>query len=543
MRFLKFIEKESSESYQQLALMAVISGISNGLLLAIVNHAAQAVALDEDLTQYFILYMVTFALFLYTQWFAYEKAITLIEEAIYNIRTRLSKKVREVELSFIESIGVNNLYSRLTQNDTFVSQAIPQLTAAAQMSILMIFSFLYLAYISPITFVITIGTIAIGVFIFISQSKIIKKSLQNVRQREAKYFKSISDMVNGFQEIKINEAKGQDILNNISEVSEVAKGIKIAAGKKEAKMWGFGRIFIYAILPILIFIVPNFIDEHASDIFKITATLLFITGPITILVNMLPIVNRLNMALEEMSDLEAEMDAATTDSVKSEIEGRTSFTEIKMDQISFSYPGDNAGFSAGPFNQSIQAGELLFVVGGNGSGKSTFLKLLTGLYQPANGSLYIDNTQLQKHDFQSYRNLFSVVFTDFHLFQKLYGIKQIDPEMVNHWLKKMRMEHKVQYKDRGFTSTSLSTGQRKRLAFIAAILEDKPIIVLDEFAADQDPQFRQYFYEELLIELKSLGKTIIAVTHDDHYFHVADRVLKMDSGKLLDYTDPKSLPQ
>ena len=396
MRLLKFIEQESAESYHQLALMAVISGISNGILLAIVNHAAQAVALEENLTQYFVLYMVTFALFLYTQWFAYEKAITLIEEAIFNIRSRLSQKVREVELSFIESIGVNNLYSRLTQNDTFVSQAIPQLTAAAQMSILMIFSFLYLAYISPITFFITVGTIVVGISIFVTQSKAIKKSLQNVRQKEAKYFKSISDMVNGFQEVKINQAKGQDILNNIVVVSEEAKGIKVEAGKKEAKMWGFGRIFIYAILPILIFIVPNFSDEHASDIFKITATLLFITGPITILVNMLPIVNRLNMALEEMSNLETEMNEASKQTRENDTKGLTHFTEIKMDKLDFAYPGEDMVFSAGPFNQTINAGELLFVVGGNGSGKSTFLKLLTGLYQPHNGCLEVDGRPIKK---------------------------------------------------------------------------------------------------------------------------------------------------
>ena len=540
MRLLKFIEQESAESYHQLALMAVISGISNGILLAIVNHAAQAVALEENLTQYFVLYMVTFALFLYTQWFAYEKAITLIEEAIFNIRSRLSQKVREVELSFIESIGVNNLYSRLTQNDTFVSQAIPQLTAAAQMSILMIFSFLYLAYISPITFFITVGTIVVGISIFVTQSKAIKKSLQNVRQKEAKYFKSISDMVNGFQEVKINQAKGQDILNNIVVVSEEAKGIKVEAGKKEAKMWGFGRIFIYAILPILIFIVPNFSDEHASDIFKITATLLFITGPITILVNMLPIVNRLNMALEEMSNLETEMNEASKQTRENDTKGLTHFTEIKMDKLDFAYPGEDMVFSAGPFNQTINAGELLFVVGGNGSGKSTFLKLLTGLYQPHNGCLEVDGRPIKEADYQAYRNLYAVVFTDFHLFERLYGIKDLNADTVNYWIERMRMQHKVQYKDGGFTSTNLSTGQRKRLAFIAAILENKPILVLDEFAADQDPQFRQYFYEELLIELKNEGKAIIAVTHDDHYFHVADRVIKMDNGQLVEYASPLS---
>lgn len=124
------------------------------------------------------------------------------------------------------------------------------------------------------------------------------------------------------------------------------------------------------------------------------------------------------------------------------------------------------------------------------------------------------------------------MFTDFHLFDKLYGIPDLDKAQVDYWLEKMWMQHKVEFRDGGFTSTSLSTGQRQRLAFIAAILEDKPILILDEFTADQAPAFRKYFYETLLSELKGMGKTVIAVTHDDHYFHVADKILKMDEGKI-----------
>jgi len=533
MRLLKFIEKESTESYHQLLIAAVISGISNGLLLAIVNHAAEAVALDEDLAQYFMLYMATFLLFLYTQWMAYEKAIILIEEALYSVRTRLSRKIPQVELSFIEKMGISNLYSRLTQNDTFVSQAMPQVTAAAQMSMLMIFSSLYLAYISPISFFITFIAISLGISLFVVQSKIVKSSLKLVKKKETRYYSSISDMLHGFQEVKINQQKSQDILSDIALISKEARDLKIKAGRKEARIWGFGRVFIYAILPILVFIIPSFSDEHASDIFKITATLLFITGPITILVSMLPVINRVNLVIEEMMNLETAMDKACTTHIDDINQDIKTFSEIKVEATYFSYPGSS--FSVGPFTQTIKSGELIFVVGGNGSGKSTFLKVLTGLYFPVSGHLQVDGRVISTESYQSYRSLYSVVFTDFHLFEKLYGIKDISSEQVNYWLEKMRMQHKVQYKEGAFTSINLSTGQRKRLAFIAAILEERPVLILDEFAADQDPQFRQYFYEELLLELKAEGRTIIAVTHDDHYFHVADRILKMDNGKLVDY--------
>lgn len=541
MRLLKFIEQESNDSYHQLAVMAVISGIANGLLIAIVNHAVKSVVDGDDLTQYFMAYMVAFVLFLYTQWYAFDRAIILIEEAVYNIRTRLSQKVKQVELAFIEKVGADSLYSRLTQNDTFISQAIPQITAAAQMFILMIFSVLYLAYISPLTFFILVMTVAMGIFFFQSQTGLIRKSLQSAQSKEARYFRSIADMINGFKEIKINNDKANAIIQNISEVSLEAKTMKIEAGRKEARMWGFGRVFVYALLPIFVFIIPTLSHEHAADIFRVTSIMLFIIGPITILVNMIPIMNRVNLVIQELANLEAEMDEASTTDELPGAAADKNFQHIRLKTLEFNYPGNAGSFAAGPFTETVNKGELLFIVGGNGSGKSTFLKMLTGLYYSQSGTINVDDWSITKTDYSAYRSLFSVVFTDFHLFEKLYGIQDLNEAQVNVWLKKMHMQHKVKYQDGAFSSTSLSTGQRKRLAFIAAMLEEKPILVIDEFAADQDPQFRQYFYETLLPEIKASGKTVIAVTHDDHYFHVADRILKMEEGKLFPYEDTLKL--
>jgi putative ATP-binding cassette transporter len=540
MQLLKFIEKQTAESYHQMLLIATVSGLANSLLLVISNHATDAVIQGEDLTQYFILYMVTFALFLYGQWYAFDRAISLIEDAIFQTRTRLTQKVQKVELSFIEKIGTNNLYGRLTQNDTLISQATPQIVGAFQMFTLMVFSFLYLGYLSPITFIITMAALGLGGIYFLFHSRFIKKSLNEVREKEKIYFQSISHLVSGFKEVKMNPDKGNDLLQHIARVSNEAQNIKSEVRKPESRLWGFGRLFIYALLPIVIFIVPSFVEEHAKDIAKISSTLLFLIGPTTILVNMIPILSRVNISIDDLFTLEKEMDEAiaASENIIVNTVPFSDFQRIKFDNVSFSYPGSDQSFFSGPFNKEINAGELLFVIGGNGSGKSTFLKLLTGLYYPSEGGLYVDDKLVDSSCYIAYRNLFSIIFTDFHLFNKFYGISDPEEEKidkVNFWLEKMRMQHKVSYKDGGFTSTSLSTGQRKRLAFIAAMLENKPILVVDEFAADQDPQFREYFYETLLGEIKSTGKTIIAVTHDDHYFYVADRVWKMDEGKIVPY--------
>ena len=546
MRLIQFIEKETSKPYKQILLIVTIAGIANSLLLGIVNHATQAVADNENLTQYFWLYMVAFALFLYAQWFAFERAIITIEDAIYNVRIRLTRKIRQVELPFMEEQGSNSLYARFTQSDMLISQAIPQITGAAQMSVLLIFSFLYLAYISFLSFLISMAGILVSAALFLAKTRRIKALLQEVKQKEVSYFKSISHLINGFKEVKINRKKGQAILQNIATESAEIEKIKLEVGKQESRLWGHGRILVYTLLPVLIFVIPSISDIHTDNIYKISSTILFLTGPIAILINTMPVLNRVNLSIDELVSLEAEMDQVISKAFSrrngdEKEEGCSNlifsdFKEISMKNVSFNYTsdsGNSSDFCAGPFNETIYKGELLFIIGGNGSGKSTYLKLLTGLYYPENSNLFVDSIAIDKTSYPAYRDLFSAIFTDFHLFDKFYGIENIDSGKVNYWLEKMKMQDKVEYQNGGFTRTSLSTGQRKRLAFIAAILEDKPILVMDEFAADQDPQFRQYFYETLLPEIKAMGKTVVAVTHDDHYFHVADRLLKMEEGRMV----------
>lgn len=550
MRLIQFIEKETSKPYKQILLIVIIAGIANSLLLGIVNHATQAVADNENLTQYFWLYMAAFALFLYAQWFAFERAIITIEDAIYNVRIRLTRKLRQVELPFMEEQGSNSLYARFTQSDMLISQAIPQITGAAQMSVLLIFSFLYLAYISFLSFLISMAGILVSATLFMAKTRRIKALLQEVKQKEVSYFKSVSHLINGFKEVKINRKKGQAILQNIATESAEIEKIKLEVGKQESRLWGHGRILVYTLLPVLIFVIPGFSEIHTDNIYKISSTILFITGPIAILINIMPVLNRVNLSIDELVSLEAEMDQVISKAFSKhngdeKKEGCSNlifsdFKEISMKNVSFTYTSDSrnsSDFCAGLFNETIYKGELIFIIGGNGSGKSTYLKLLTGLYypenSPENSNLFVDSIAIDKTSYPAYRDLFSAIFTDFHLFDKFYGIENIDSGKVNYWLEKMKMQDKVEYQNGGFTRTNLSTGQRKRLAFIAAILEDKPILVMDEFAADQDPQFRQYFYETLLPEIKAMGKTVVAVTHDDHYFHVADRLLKMEEGRMV----------
>jgi len=250
----------------------------------------------------------------------------------------------------------------------------------------------------------------------------------------------------------------------------------------------------------------------------------------------IPSITQANISLSHIEAINTQADL-----ILEELEASTnkgvinSFSNLNLSKIEFDYDNENEGnFGVGPIDFKVKKGELVFIAGGNGSGKTTLFKLLTGLYKPKKGEILINGVSLSDLE---YRQLFSPIYSDFHLFEKLYGYRdKVDDEKIKELIKFMGLEEKVKFSDSGFSSTSLSTGQRKRLAFIAAIIEEKPILVLDEWAADQDPQFRKFFYHEILPDLKKKGTTIIAITHDDNYFDVADRLYKMEYGKLKELT-------
>ena len=190
----------------------------------------------------------------------------------------------------------------------------------------------------------------------------------------------------------------------------------------------------------------------------------------------------------------------------------------------------------GPMDLTIHQGELLFIVGGNGSGKTTLAMLLLGLYQPEAGTITLNGVPVTEANLENYRQYFSAVFSDFHLFEQLLGTdQQALSDRTTHYIKLFGMAHKVKVIDSKFSTIDLSSGQRKRLALVSSYLEDRPIYLFDEWASDQDPVFKRVFYTELLPDLKARGKTVLIITHDDAYFHLADRIIKLEDGHLEEY--------
>jgi putative ATP-binding cassette transporter len=250
-----------------------------------------------------------------------------------------------------------------------------------------------------------------------------------------------------------------------------------------------------------------------------------------------PAFTRANRAAASLAELERDLDRAHRERPG---EGRrpalTLRSGIQCRGLEFGYPSlGDGGFHIGPIDLTIERGQITMFVGGNGSGKTTLLKVVAGLYAPTAGHLALDGRQIPADQIEAYREMFGAVFSDFHLFRKLYGVTA-SVQSIDAALSQMSIGHKVHYTDAGFSTRDLSTGQRKRVAMVVALLEDRPVLIFDEWAAEQDPEFRAHFYDVLLPDLKRAGKTLLVATHDDRFFHIADKIVKLELGKVQSIT-------
>jgi putative ATP-binding cassette transporter len=295
---------------------------------------------------------------------------------------------------------------------------------------------------------------------------------------------------------------------------------------------------MYLLLASVVFMVPAFSDTKGGSITQVTTALMFVVGVCMGIVQTIPILQAADVASDNIERLEAKLRAIVGETQVESLEPRSRFDKIEMRDVVFSYmdKSSEAVFRVGPLNFTLHSGDIVFISGGNGSGKSTFLKLLAGLYEPDSGELLLDGVRVDDTNRDAYRALIAAIFVDYHLFQRLYGIADPGPGEINRLLTQFRLTDKTRLTGGEFSTLDLSGGQRKRLALIVSLLEKRPILLLDEWTADQDPDFRRKFYDELLPELKQAGETVVVITHDDRYLAELDlpaRKLRMDEGRFV----------
>jgi putative ATP-binding cassette transporter len=347
------------------------------------------------------------------------------------------------------------------------------------------------------------------------------------------------------KELKLHAARREAFLSERIEAATEALCRDALAGLQHhivADAWN--QTLFYGLLGGLLFAAPAAQHLNAETLTGYVLATLYTMNPVWGIIEAWPIFARARIALEKVRELGLSLGAGHAEPEKRALpETVRDWQRLDFEGVTFAYPPDVDGhaFVLGPLDMTLRRGELVFLVGGNGSGKSTLVKVLTGLYSPQMGTIRLDGVPTTDKNREWYCQHFSAVFSDFYLFDSLLGLSGTDLDARAHrYLVELELETKMQVRGGAFSTTALSQGQRKRLALLTAFLEDRPIYVFDEWAADQDPHYREIFYRRLLPDLRAHGKTILVISHDERYYDLGDRIVKLDVGQLA--RDPEALP-
>jgi len=537
MDFFNFIKTESTAFETTMLLIFALAGLFNFLIIVVI--IATMTQVPHTSVRDLLIFLVAVYAFVKAQKYSLDNSTLIVEAVVTRTRIRLADKIRQTDLASYEHIGENRLIRLLTQETMNISEASKLISRLCSSTTLLIVAFLYIAYQSLPAFFAAIGLIGLGVQIYRVRRGKIESELSAAADKETQFFATFNHLLDGFKELKISESKSDDFFyNHLTTTANETERLKVSSSFKLNKMVIFAQIFCYNIMGVMIFIFPRLIDIDSFVLIQIVSIILFVTtGPLQEVVGSFPFMERANLAVRKIRDMEAELEQAVAQEARLVKKARKAkpFESLACADLGFEYnhTGTESQFRIGPINFQLQRGEIVFFMGGNGAGKSTFLKVLTGLYSPTSGGIVCNGRKVTIQNVSQYRSNFSIIFQDMHLFDRLYGVETIDPAAVDEMLERMQLEDKTSiFPDGRFENINLSAGQKKRLALIVAELDNRDIFVFDEWAADQDPNFRRYFYEVYLNDLKKRGKTVIAVTHDDKYYNAADRIFKMEYGKI-----------
>ncbi len=462
---------------------------------------------------------------------AQKMSVRIVTGMIGKLRGRIMEKVQQAELESFERLGKSSIRNALSLDTQTIADVAHTFGWMGDAALLCIGLLTYQFLVCRPAFLFTAGVFSVGGLIYAAEILWAKKWIHRARDQEKELFDGLSHVIYGFKELKVNDRKSDDFFHQgLKPVSAANRSHRTRAENALALGNVLASVVECAAFVPVIFILPAFGDFSIHALVVSVVSLLFF--PFNLIKDTIPYILRGWISVERIEELVAELEKLASErSMEPVREGPLRFRELCYEQICYAYRDreGNPSFSLDHIDFSIAPGEVVFITGGNGSGKSTLLKTITGLYAPVAGRVRLDGAEVTM---ARHRDLFAVIFADFHLFDRLYGLGDLDLDQVGELLKTMELDNKVVYKDKGFQPLTLSGGQRKRLALIAAMLEDKPIYIFDEWAADQAPQFRDYFYHVLLPGFKKAGKAVIAVTHDEGFFPSADRIYTMEYGRL-----------
>ncbi|HWB50382.1 MAG TPA: cyclic peptide export ABC transporter [Stellaceae bacterium] len=458
------------------------------------------------------------------------------QKIIAALRKDISARVLRAPVSLIERHRAHKILAVLMGDVDTVSAFTFNFSGYAVAFAIAIGSFLYLLVLSPAVFVLTVAAIALGVAINLYSRRGWRKDYEGVRDAQDDLQKQYRAITEGAKELRLNSERRARVHGLLlAGAADRIADFKIHAMRQFWIADAIGVAIFFVVIGLLLAVQHRFGIDSAV-ISGAVLVLLYVKGPVDTVVSALPALSQAQVAFKRIAVLTAdfrEPDVALQAASKTAALMAESIA-LRDACYTFAEEAGGTGFTLGPIDLTIHRGECLFVVGENGSGKTTLIKLLLGLYIPTSGMLLLDGEPVTPERLDDYRQMFSAVFSDYYLFDDLLTSDPALAERANSYLDRLEIAHRVRVENGTFTTTDLSTGQRKRLALVHAYLEQRPIMMFDEWAADQDPTFRRIFYTELLPDLKRQGKTLIVVSHDDRYFDAADRIIRLEGGRIAE---------
>jgi len=524
-------------SWRLALLAALVGGISGGASVGLVAMILRAVHDPSASAAVFVgLFAALCGVVLLTRIVSQMLISRLTQTSILQLQMGLCRRILDSPVKHLEEIGSPRMLASLTGDVAIVSQAMSGVPALGVNVVIFLCGAVYLGTLSFSLFLAALVFCVLGVASYWYSAQRADWYVERAREEQNLLEQRIQELIGGVKELKMHHARRQEFVEEVLLAAQRKARRSQYIGdclQDAAVVWG--RLMFFIAIGMLLFVWPRIAHVDAATLNGYVLIILYLMSPLEQIMGWLPFMNWATASIKQIDRLGLMLDQKES--------GTDVFAPIhcweQIDFVGVTHAYRRQGrphpFELGPFNLTLSPGEIVFVTGGNGSGKTTLAKLITGLYVPEGGEIRLDGQSVTAANREAYRQLFSVVFDDAVVFDSLWGLNAHDRDQrAQEYLRQLELDHVVTVKNGAFSTTSLSRGQRKRLALLTTYLEDRPICLFDEWAADQDPAFRKIFYLRLLPELKRQGKTVVAITHDDRYFANADRIIKLEEGKVVE---------
>lgn len=515
-----------------LLLMGIMAGLCNMLTIILITSS-----LDNDVElKYLIFFYGIIALFyLLGRRYVQINLIRFSRGATYELREQLLGKIMSTSYQRFEKIEKGRIYTAINDDIGVIGESSNLFISLVTSIITATGAFIFLASVAFWATMITLLLIFLITIIYYICGQTTNIYFEQARDTQNRFMTLLGGMVEGFKELSLQHGKKLEYKTEIANAANLYRNKIVTASIRFVNVFLIGESLLIVLLGVVAFGFPKIFPAiETQTIRNFIVILLYLIGPVNSILGSVPAIIQVRVSWKRIKQFLTEIPAnLDLNETPPPIENVVNNIQIK--HLVFQYKNDHGPFRVGPISFEAEQGEIVFIIGGNGSGKTTLAKLLLGLYEPDSGEVRVNGKVVPPGLLGEY---FSAAFSPVFLFEKIYNINLEGREAeIQHYLRVLDLEDKVQISKNAFSTLNLSGGQRKRLALLLCYLEDAPIFLFDEWAADQDPEYRKFFYRILLPEMRMKGKIVIAITHDDHYFDVADKIMKMDQGKLEHYAE------